>query len=85
MFYPSVSVGSSAVEAVFAVLHLGRMENDIIQNFLPNLFCSCFINCQSVVISPVASFSFWLLRNGLWSENIGTDVFRCGVDYAHLV
>ena len=33
-------------------------------------------------ISPIASFRVQLLQNGLWSENVGTDVSQNGVNSA---
>ena len=33
---------------------------------------------------PIESLGVCLLQNGLWTENIRTDVFGCGVDSAHL-
>ena len=42
VFYPSVSVGSSALEAMSTVFHLGRMENDVNLFVLPNPFCFFF-------------------------------------------
>ena len=45
VFYPSVSVGSSAAESMSTIFHLGRMENDVSLYFLPNPFYFCPIYC----------------------------------------
>ena len=38
-----------------------------------------YIQRISFYISPMEIFEVYLQQNGLWSENIGTDVFQCGV------
>ena len=80
--YPLVSVGSSAAESMSIVFHLGRMENDVNLYSLPNLFWLCFIYCYiSSYFSLIEIFRIRLEQNGFWIENIGTDFFRCGLDW----
>ena len=68
---------------MFAIFHLGRMENDVNFYSLPNPFCSWIIYYYiSRYSSLIEKCFFCLLQNGFQSE--GTDVLQCGVESAQL-
>ena len=45
VFYPRVSVGSSAAESISTVFLPGRIENDVNPKFLSNSLCFCLLYC----------------------------------------
>ena len=79
VFFPSVSVGSSAAESMSTVFHLGRMENDVNLYFL---YINSVLSYQLLYLSLIESRRVRLQQNVFRSENIETVVFRCGADSA---
>ena len=83
MLHLQISVGSSAADSVFIVFQFRLLQNDVNIYSFPNPFCLCFIYSYfSCNHSLFESFGFHLLQNWFRIENIGTDVFRCGVNPA---
>ena len=79
VFYPSVSVGRLATRVLFIVLHSGRKETVVFQKVLLNSFCSCFSIANKRISSSFERFCLYLWQNGLWSQNMKMNVFRCDV------
>ena len=60
VFYPLVSVGSSATESMSTVFRLGRMENDVVPYFPVNPFSFCLMYCYlSLSLFISLSISEW--------------------------